>query len=339
MSICISRCFTRLNKSFCSKLLSSCFLCSNISLKLSLIKREILSYKGWLFYLPQRFITRPLSKWTWQFPIPTASSLDITNIRSISPLLISQDRRSMLHLISPRTHTSLIFQKLILVLIAQSIHCHYISHCSIRQGIKLSSHQISIHCIDKQATIFYCSPKKVIPFFISFWSGFIEIWVRFWRFTTTFRTFLLFLPRSSNTSCRQKIVKILSWSMFSNSVSFIQIILISSFIYKNPLHHESIFLCSVFTIFLIGVWIDICNNHRSKKQNQHIRNKRQNPRSCQMMGFSFVLSFLWHKAQIQQINFLPNYNYKKQKKQKKSDFYSSFQTFTKAKKADITVYS
>ena len=339
MSICISCCFTRLNKSFCSKFTPSCFLSCNISLKLSLIKRKVFCYKGWFLDFTERFITRPLSKWTWQFPIPTASSLDITNIRSISPLLISQDRRSMLHLISPRTHTSLIFQKLILVLIAKSIHRYYISHCPIWQSIKLSSHQISIHCIDKQATIFYCSPKKVIPFFISFWSGFIEIWVRFWRFTTTFRTFLLFLPRSSNTSCRQKIVKILSWSMFSNSVSFIQIILISALIYKYPLHHESIFLCSVFTIFLIGIWIDICNNHRSKKQNQHIRNKRQNPRSCQMMGFSFVLSFLWHKAQIQQINFLPNYNYKKQKKQKKSDFYSSFQTFTKAKKADITVCS
>ena len=339
MSICISCYFTRLNKSFCSKFLSSCFLSCYIPLKLSLIKREILSYKGWFLNFTEGFITRPLSKWTWQFSIPAASSLDITNIRSISPLLISQDRRSMLHLIPPRTHTSLIFQKLILVLIAQSIHCHYISHCSIRQGIKLTCHQISIHCIDKQATIFYCSPKKVITFFISFWSRFLDISLRFWRFTTTFRTFLIFLTRSYNTSCRQKIVKILSWSMFSNSVSFIQIILISSFIYKNPLHHESIFLCSVFTIFLIGVWIDICNNHRSKKQNQHIRNKRQNPRSCQMMGFSFVLSFLWHKAQIQQINFLPNYNYKKQKKQKKSDFYSSFQTFTKAKKADITVCS
>ena len=339
MSICISCCFTRLNKSFCSKFTPSCFLSCNISLKLSLIKRKIFCYKRWLFYLPQRFITRPLSKWTWQFPIPTASSLDITNIRSIRPLLISQDRRSMLHLISPRAHTSLIFQKLILVLIAKSIHCHYISHCSIWQSIKLTSHQISIHCIDKQATIFYCSPKKVIPFFISFWSRFIEIWVSFWRFTSIWRTFLLFLPRSYNTSCRQKIVKILSWSMFSNSVSFIQIILISALIYKYPLHHKSIFLCSVLTIFLIGIWIDICNNHRSKKQNQHIRNKRQNPRSCQMMGFSFILSFLRHKAQIQQINFLPNYNHKKQKKQKKSDFYSVFQYFPTTKKADITVCS
>ena len=127
--------------------------------------------------------------------------------------------------------------------------------------------------------------------------------------------------------------------MFSERIGFIQIILVSSFIYKYPLHHESIFLGSIFTIFLIGVWIDICNNHRSKKQNQHIRNKRQNPRSCQMMGFSFVLSFLWHKAQIQQINFLPNYNHKKQKKQKKSDFYSVFQYFPTTKKADITVCS
>ena len=79
----------------------------------------------------QIFITRSLYKFSRELSIFTDSSLKITNIWSITPLLIRQNWCSMFNFISPRSHTAFFLKNFLFNFIFHSIKKNYIPYCSL----------------------------------------------------------------------------------------------------------------------------------------------------------------------------------------------------------------
>ena len=102
----------------------------------------------------QIFITRSLSKFSRKFSIFTGSSLKITNIWSITPLLICQNWCSMFNFISPWSHTTFFLKNFLFNFIFHSIKENHVSYRSFWQLYDITSQKIFKDHINKDWTIF-----------------------------------------------------------------------------------------------------------------------------------------------------------------------------------------